>query len=443
MHVFNCWWFRLFMVWGLMLWPLAAGAEAPGGWVEKHGAGLRTKLNQNQILTFVPPSRGAFTFPAPYHTEAIRITDPSDCGGGSDCLNYVGYSYWRNTNNHTGSNEMLLFLSFDRRKGGTGPTLFRYDKTKDTIEKVGPLFNPISRFSWKTGEGWYFSATRPNKLYVNDGPKMLRYDVISHLFDTIFDITATWGNDKYLWQMHSSNDDAVHSATLRIESTGERLGCVVYNERQKRLSFFPKIGIFNECQVDKSGRWLISLEDVDGRYKDDMRIFDLSNNTEVRRIPDQNGAVTHGDLGYGYVVGADNWNALPNATVLWSFGPPVTRGPVVHHNINWNIGMLGHLSHANAKPNLPMSKQYACGSNADRSGVQNEIACVLLDGSNKDLIVAPVMTNMETPGGQTDYGKVPKGNLDITGQYFIWTTNLSGNRLDAFLVKIPNQLLTD
>jgi len=338
---------------------------------------------------------------------------------------------------------MLLFLSFDRRKGGAGPTLFRYNKTTDTIAKVGPLFNPISRFSWKTGEGWYFSATRPNKLYVNDGPKMLRYDVTSHLFDTVFDVTAMWGNDKYIWQMHSSNDDMVHSATLRIESTGEMLGCVVYNERQKRLSFFPKIGIFNECQVDKSGRWLISLEDVDGRYKDDMRIFDLSNNTEVRRIPDQNGAVTHGDLGYGYVVGADNWNALPNATVLWSFGPPVTRGPVVHYNINWNIGMLGHLSHENAKPNLPMSKQYACGSNADRSGVQNEIACVLLDGSNKDLIVAPVMTNMDTPGGHTDYGKTPKGNLDITGQYFIWTTNLSGNRLDAFLVKIPYQLLTD
>jgi hypothetical protein len=68
---------------------------------------------------------------------------------------------------------------------------------------------------------------------------------------------------------------------------------------------------------------------------------------------------------------------------------------------------------------------------------------VRLDGSNMDLIVAPVMTNLETPGGRTDYGKRPKGNLDITGQYFLWTTNMSGNRLDAFLVKIPSQLLID
>ncbi len=142
-------------------------------------------------------------------------------------------------------------------------------------------------------------------------------------------------------------------------------------------------------------------------------------------------------------VGSDNWNALPNATILWYFGRAVTRGPVVHHNINWNLGMMSHVSHANAKPNLPMNKQYACGSNADRSGVQNEIACVRMDGSNMDLIVAPVMTNLDTAGGHTDYGKLPKGNLDITGQYFIWTTNLSGNRLEAFLVKVPSQVLTD
>jgi len=442
MSVFHFWLCRVSIVCCLFLSPLAADAEAPGGWVEKHGAGVRNKLSREQILSFAPPSRGAFTFPAPYNTDAIRITDPSDCSG-SDCLHPVGYSYWRNTNNHSGSNEMLLFLSFDRKKGGAGPTLFSYDKSKGTIKKVGALFNPQSRFSWHSGKGWYFSATRTNKLYVNDGPKMLRYDVVSHLFDTVFDVTAMWGNDKYIGQMHSSNDDVVHSATLRVEGTGEMLGCVVYNEREQRLSFFPKIGIFNECHVDKSGRWLMIQEDLDGRYKDDMRIFDLSNNSEVRRVLDQNGAIGHADLGYGYVLGADNWNALPNATVLWNFGQTISRGPVLHHNINWNLGMLNHVSHTNAKAGLPMNKQYACGSNADHSGVQNEIACVRLDGSDKDLIVAPVMTNMETAGGGTDYGKLPKGNLDITGEYFIWTTNMSGNRLEAFLVKIPHHLLTD
>jgi hypothetical protein len=56
----------------------------------------------------------------------------------------------------------------------------------------------------------------------------------------------------------------------------------------------------------------------------------------------------------------------------------------------------------------------------------------------EELIVAPVMTSLETAVGQTEYGKMPKGNLDITGDYYIWTTNLGGNRLEAFLVKVPS-----
>ena len=37
--------------------------------------------------------------------------------------------------------------------------------------------------------------------------------------------------------------------------------------------------------------------------------------------------------------------------------------------------------------------------------------------------------------------KLPKGNLDVTGRYFLWTTNLGGDRLDAFLVKVPAERL--
>ena len=51
--------------------------------------------------------------------------------------------------------------------------------------------------------------------------------------------------------------------------------------------------------------------------------------------------------------------------------------------------------------------------------------------------MAPVMTDLDASGGGSEYYKLPKGNLDITGQYFIWTTNTGGNRIDAFLVKVP------
>jgi hypothetical protein len=75
--------------------------------------------------------------------------------------------------------------------------------------------------------------------------------------------------------------------------------------------------------------------------------------------------------------------------------------------------------------------------------IQDEIMCVRMDGSTDQLVVAPVMTDLQAPGGGMSdaYPKYPKGNLDITGQYFLWTTNLSGGRIDAFMVKVPAQLL--
>ena len=109
----------------------------PGGWVEKDGTAIRARYSTSQILSFVPPRRGTFTFPAPYNTRGMRITDASDCSGGADCVNYVGYSYWRNSNAHQNSNEMLIFLGLATNRGGAGPTLFKLNKTTDTITKVG------------------------------------------------------------------------------------------------------------------------------------------------------------------------------------------------------------------------------------------------------------------------------------------------------------------
>jgi hypothetical protein len=158
-------------------------------------------------------------------------------------------------------------------------------------------------------------------------------------------------------------------------------------------------------------------------------------------IYDENGGVGHADTGYDYVVGADGSNALPNAYITWSFIPSPAKGPTVFHSSNWSISRINHVSHQNAKPSLPMHQQFACGSSADRGSAQNEILCFRLDGSQQELVVAPVMTDLNASGGGTDYFKLPKGNLDITGQYFIWTTNMGGNRMDAFLVKVPAQLL--
>ena len=422
--------------------PAPAPDAAPGGLLESALTGLvRPRLSPLLLQTLLP-ARGPFTFPAPYNTSAVRITNASDCGG-ADCVDAVGYSYWRNINNHAGSNQMLMFLGLNRARGGPGPSLFSYDKTTGQVTNLGPLFDPAAGRSWHSTEGWYWSMTKPTTIYVDDASRMLRYDAIAKQYETVFDVAPQFGADKTIWQMHSSDDDKVHSATLRTNTTWEMLGCVVYHEDTRLFQYFPKIGDFNECSVDKSGRWLMSLENVDGLYDLEMRIFDLSTGAE-RMVWDQDGAVGHADMGYGYVVGSDNWNALPNAELLWDFARNPLAGFMVSHNLDWSAPAPNHISHANARADLPASQQYACGSGATRVNAVwgNEIICFPLDGSLRVLVVAPVMTDLDASGGGTDdYVKMPKGNLDVTGGYFIWTSNAGGNRLDAFVVQVPGQLL--
>jgi Bacterial Ig domain/Purple acid Phosphatase, N-terminal domain len=425
----------------------SASADFPGGFIRKsYDAPDRPRLSQSQVQNFVPNGRGKFTFPAPYNTEGVRITVPSDCGG-SDCVDYVSYHYWKNSNNHQNSDSMYIFASLNRNRGGTeGPTLFNYNKLTDAVTKVGPLFDSSSKWSWASGNGWYFSAAQPTKLYVYywGDPTLYRYDVETHVFDQVLDITSRtdiFGSNRNITQAHSSDDDKVHSFTIQ-DSGFSPLGCGVYNENTGRYQFFPKTGDFNECNLDGSGRWLII---IDGSADNDNYIVDLQNNSE-KVILNQDGRLGHLDTGFGYMVGNSGSVPVPQATLLYKFPLATTSypvGPVVFYNVDWNTGIVNHASHQNRKPGVPPEQQYACGSNLDSNpSRENEIACFRMDGSYDALFVAPVMTDMNAPGGDCDYCKYPKGNLDVTGQYFIWTSNMYGNRLDMFVAKVPSQLLT-
>jgi hypothetical protein len=428
----------------------SALAQAPGGFIEQSSTtSARPLLSASQIQALLP-ARGLFTFPAPYLTQGVRITNDTDCASATDCVNPVGYSYWRRINNHVGSDTMLIFLNLDKNSGGVGSTLFSYNKVTDQVTNVGPLFTADSPLSWENGEGWYFSATRPTALYLNNsmGTRLFRYDVLAKTFETVFDVSTRpdlFGTNSYIWQMHSSFDDRVHSATLRASDTYASLGCLVYREDTATFFYFPRIGDFDECQIDASGRWLLIKENVDAAYGEDNRIIDLANNNAETTLLDQNGAAGHSDSGFGYMVAADNWDSHPGALKLWKFGATPLQGVLVHYSTDWNAQEPAHVSHLNARTDVAPESQYACGSTASRtttSSRANEVICFPLDGSQRVLVVAPVMTDLDAAGGGSDYAKFPKGNLDITGQYFIWTSNMGGNRLDAFIVKVPGQLLT-
>lgn len=423
-----------------VLSSLLQAAPFPGGFIEDPASALPRPLpSSSTFLNLVPP-RGKFSFPAPYNTEAVRLTNADDCKG-ADCVNFIGYSYWNNINNHVGQDSMLIFLGLDRNKGGVGPSLLQYNKLTDVVENLGPLFPDSSPLSWATGEGWYFSASMPTALYIPNQTKLLRFDVITEATTTVFDITARFGSGYYLWQAHSSADDRVHSATLRQQGTWAMLGCVAYKEDSKQLLYFPRIGDFDECQVDKSGDWLVIKENVDGKDGEDNRVINLVTGQE-RVLLDRAGAGGHSDLGHGYMIAADNFASAANTWKVWDFAAAVPQGVVAYSNKDWNVVAPNHVSHSNATAG-PASAQYACGSSANRSSsaAANEIVCFGLAGNGKALVVAPVMTSLDASGGGDDYSSSPKGNLDVTGKYFIWSSNLGSNRVDVFLVKVPSHLL--
>jgi|KBSSwiStaDraftv2_1062776.scaffolds.fasta_scaffold02162_6 hypothetical protein len=426
-----------------------AWAQSGGFMDSSTGAGLRPKLSAGEIQTFVPP-RGVFTFPAPYSTTGIRLTNAGDCGG-QDCVLSVGYSYWSNINNHTGSDTMLVFLGLERRRGGGGPTLFSFNKRSGETQNLGPLFSADSPYSWATGEGWYFSASQPTTLYMNDGPRMLRYDVLSHAMSEVYNVESLLGAGRVIWQMHSSNDDHVHSATVKDSGSYKELGCVAFDDRRPNLpTFIAAKGDYDECQIDKSGRYLVVKENVDGRNGEDNRIIDLQTGAETLFL-DENGAAGHSDLGYGYMIAEDNFNAMPGAVRVWQLGQDLSgsdtghiagQGTLVYELSSWSSG-IGHIAHGNAA-NAPSTGQMACVSNASRDSLPrvNEIVCFRLDGSMQALVVAPNMSDLNASGGGSDdYWKIPSGNIDVTGEYFIWTANMGTSRQDAFIVRIPQNKL--
>ncbi|HEY6360383.1 MAG TPA: hypothetical protein VIX63_04725 [Vicinamibacterales bacterium] len=420
-----------------------AYAQASGGFMESAtGNGLRARLSAGEIQTFLP-QRGRFTFPSPYQTTGIRLTNAGDCGG-QDCVLPVGYAYWANINNHVGSDTMLIFVGLNRNKGGGGPTLFSYNKSSGETRNLGPLFSGDSPYSWNSGEGWYFSGTQATKLYLNDGSRMLRYDVVSKAMDTVYDVRSHVGGAGSIKQMHSSHDDRVHSATV-LDGSWNPMGCVAYRQDTGRATFYAKRGDYDECQIDKSGRWLLIKENLDGRNNEDNRIIDLNSGSETVFL-DENGAAGHSDLGYGYLVAEDNWYDRAGAMRVWMFGQDMHasgQGTLVYGLQGWPSLMM-HVSHTNAKPGVPLSQQTACSSSAHRENLArvNEIVCYRLDGSMNALIVAPNLTDLNASGGGSDdYSKAPKGNLDVTGEYFVWTSNAGTNRLDAFIVRVPTQKL--
>ena len=397
---------------------IIGSSTAAGAFVEKAGSqAFRARFTPSQIASFLPAggATGRFTFPAPYNTEGSADQCHGLCRWAGLPLARWLFVLAQHQQSHRRRHDVhRARLRPQPRRRRSEPHRVRQSCRPGAEPRA-----PVSReqpYSYSTTEGWYFSATAPSRLYVflPGGTTLRHYDVITRQFDATpaLDLAACPrpsvcpGDAAFIFQPHSSDEDRVHSATVQNASF-QRLGCVVFDS--SRFVYIPiRAGYaLDECHVDKSGRWLLVLEtQADGKL--DNRVVDVSTGMEIA-LTDAAGALGHLDTGFGYAIGADNYNPLPNASILLKF--PVTSterplGPVVHFNKRWDIAAANHIAHGNAIAGRPPEEQYACGSNASRvADMADEIVCFSLnpnrhpDGTLDVLVVGQVMTDLNAQGG--------------------------------------------
>lgn len=326
--------------------------------------------------------------PSPGAGRVIRVTDDRD----GELVPRM-YAYW--------ANAVLLAdrvaVVFAGHVDGA-PRFFKVDLASGEIERLGPRTTYTG-----TAEGWYWDAE--GWMYLCDGPRLRRVNPFTGEDRIVCDISESHpGCD--LWQAHSADDGRTHSATVRgVVGEGgayRKIGTVVFYK--SRLSFFPAIGVLDESQVTRDGRFVVIKEDTG--TGDDNRIIDLETGA-TRLVRDRDRAVGHSDCGGSLLIGeADKPD--PGMCVAWDLTQPLTPERAVPLFPTTNMGYVSY-----------------------RAGVclhsgETHLSRVALDGSGLTPIVAHGNTGSE-------YDDRVKANLSPCGRVACYMSNAAGRR-DVYLL---------
>ena len=308
--------------------------------------------------------------------------------------NPIGMAYWRNINQHRGQDILKVFLTINDEL-----ILFIIDKRNLSVlsEKQLNIHH--------TGEGCYFSAVKQNILFVRIEDTLFEYNVDDGSRNIVWKLTD--GNK--LWQCHTSYNDDVHSATIQNSNYNFIKWGVSIRGEQK---FFDMGNEPDECQIDKSGNFLVVKE------SNINRIIDLRNNDE-KFIP-RAGRLGHSDCGFECMLGENDFSEAAGACDYVDLNDISNRRRMYSTGI-WN---MGYASFTNAKPSVSLDQQF-CLISTPRDIIQ-----VRLDGNGNGRIICPNFTEDQ------EYNNRSKANLCPQGEFAIWTALVSGV-MTAFIVRVP------
>lgn len=237
-----------------------------------------------------------------------------------------------------------------------------------------------------TTEGWSWDSG--GRIYLCDGPRLLRVNPFTGDEQVVLDISSTFGGCR-LWQSHSTDDGRSHCATVEQPTNDgpyRRLGTVAV--RDGRISFYEATGDLDESQVTE--QWLIIKETR--ALKLDNRVINLDTGADYWLL-DENGAVGHSDCDGGVLVGEDDYK-----------GECILRSL---HERSWlplfSTWNMGHIS---------LRRSVCLRSDHEHGQLQR----VALDGSGLTIVHQHgVVTN--------DYDRQVRANLDPTGRVACYMAN--------------------
>lgn len=366
-------------------------------------------------LPELPPAGGVFHDPT-FCTPILRVTDEND---GQYFQN--AYSYWPTFNR----NNSRIFILQD--EGSLQGMTYRFDpKTLSISDKEYVLFEPTPDGDIPSREDAIWSGLNPDVLFCHSQLNLWTYDVRTHAYALIRNFDAELGNG-YLKQMSRSTDDntfAFTTANRRYRETGS----LAWRRDEDRAVVRPlEPEGLDEVQIDKTGRYLVIKTNGHGDGVIQARVLDVDTGV-VDELTDgpPDYAPGHGDVGFGEVIGYDNWL---NRMRLRKLSDPHVKKTVFDLGNDWTQDVhVSWLLDDDAWVLYSLYSQDVC----DSPGLfHNEIILMRTDGSEEVRRLAHHRSCV------SDYWASPRADISRDGRFVAFTSNWGGaDRRDVFILKV-------
>src|SRR5205807_6233641 len=215
-------------------------------------------------------------------------------------------------------------------------------------------------------------------------------------------------------QMSKSDDDDVFAATVRAgDPSWAFLGYIAYRASTNTV-LQQDATVIDECQVDKTGRWLYIQTALQGIGQIYGRVLDLQTGAITDLLdPAPDHAPGHADAGAGFVIGSSHYI---NALTKRDYATPHTFTTVFDFKDSWYNP--NHTSMLATNENWVMFSFYGTAAGGVYAGLfKNEIVQIKTDGSQQVRRLAHHHSVFNS------YYDTPRANISRDGRFIAFSSN--------------------